>query len=135
MKIKLEKIIEALKETNDMVEYYYNPENGDVFPSNIGDFIDLSVDELDELFGKSIILPSRYEINEYRIMEEFIETIEDNLLRNQLLIAINGKGAFRRFKDTCINFEIIEDWYEFKENCYQELAKEWCNNFNIQYEE
>lgn len=74
----------------------------------------MNEDELDCLFGNSIILPTQYELNEYGMIQEFIETIEDKRLYNQLLIAINGRGAFRRFKDTWINFDIINDWYKFK---------------------
>lgn len=135
MKVKLEDIIEGIENTNDMVEYYYNPETGEIFPSNIGDFVDLNEEELDELYGKSIILPTNYEINEYKMMQDFTETIEDKLLHNQLLIVINGTGAFRRFKDTCINFGIIEDWYKFRNKCYKELARDWCIKFNIEFEE
>ena len=67
--------------------------------SNIGDFENLNEDELDELFEKSIMLPTRYDINEYEMMQDFAETIEDTRLQNQLYISLNGRGAFTRFKD------------------------------------
>lgn len=81
------------------------------------------------------MLPSKYEIHEYSMMEDFIETIDDEKLYNQLYIAINGQGAFRRFKDTCINFKIIEDWYKFRDKKYKEIATHWCKENNIDYEE
>ena len=81
------------------------------------------------------MLPSKYDIHEYSMMEDFIETIDDVKLYNQLCIAINGPGAFRRFKDTCINFEIIEDWYKFRDKKYKEIAINWCKENNIDYEE
>ncbi len=133
MKAKLEEIIDALDFADDMTDYYYNPKSGEVFSSN--DYADLSVDELDALYGESIILPSRYEINEYGMMEDFVDTISDDKLRKQLQITINGKGAFRRFKDTCIVLDIINDWYKYRENRYREFAIEWCNNHEIPYEE
>ena len=68
------KSIDALEFTNNEIEYYYNPDTGEIFMSNIGDFKDL--DE-DELFEKSMMLPTRYDINEYGMMEDFAETIED----------------------------------------------------------
>ena len=68
------------------------------------------------------------------MMKEFIETIEDVKLYNQLQIAINGRGAFRRFKDTCINFDIIEAWYKYRDKRYKDIAIEWCNDNNINYE-
>ena len=134
MKVKLSEIIDALDFTNDEIEYYYNPDSGEIFMSSIGVCENLSEDELDELFEKSIMLPTRYEINEYEMMKDFAETIEDTRLQNQLYISLNGSGAFRRFKDTCINFDIIDDWYKFRDEKYKELAINWCKDNNIEFE-
>ena len=134
MKVKLSEVIDALDFTNDEIEYYYNPDNGEIFMSNIGDFENLNEDELDELFEKSIMLPTRYDINEYEMMEDFAETIKDTRLQNQLYISLNGSGAFRRFKDTCINYDIIDDWYKFRDERYKEVAINWCKDNNIEFE-
>lgn len=134
--ISLSEIITRLETVSDITDVYYNPETEERFLSDIGDFEDLDEDELDELFEKSIMLPARYDINEYGMMEDIIETKSNNtLLYNQLCIAINGPGAFRRVKDTCINFDIIDEWYKFKDARYRELAIEWCNEHNIKYKE
>ena len=134
MKVKLTEVIDALNFTNNEIEYYYNPDSGEIFMSNIGEFENLSEDELDELFEKSIILPTRYNINEYEMMEDFIETIEDTKLQNQLYTSLNGSGAFRSFKDTCINFNIINAWYKFRDKKYKDLAINWCKDNNIEFE-
>lgn len=134
MKVKLSEVVDAMDSVNDETEYYYNPDKEEIFMSNIGDFIDLDEDELDELFEKSIMLPTRYDIHEYDIMVRFVETITDTRLQNQLYISLNGKGAFRRFKDTCINFNIIDDWYKFRDEKYQEIAISWCQKNNIEFE-
>ena len=134
MRAKLSEVIDALEFTNDEIEYYYNLDNGEIFMSNIGEFENLNEDELDELFEKSIMLPTRYDINEYEMMEDFVETIKDTILQNQLYISLNGSGAFRRFKDTCINFDIIDEWYKFRDKRYKELAINWCKDNNIEFE-
>ena len=134
MNVKLNEVIDALDFTNDEIEYYYNPDTEEIFMSNIGEFEDLTEDELDELFEKSIMLPTRYDINEYEMMEDFAETINDTRLQNQLYISLNGSGAFRRFKDTCINFDIINDWYKFRDERYKEIAIDWCKENNIEFE-
>lgn len=131
MKVKLTEVIDALDFTNDEIEYYYNPDNGEIYMANIGDDEDLNEDEL---FEKSIMLPTRYDINEYEMMENFAEIIEDTRLQNQLYISLNGSGAFRKFKDTCINFDIIDDWYKFRNERYKELAINWCKDNNIEFE-
>ena len=134
MKVKLSEVIDALEFTNNEIEYYYNPDAEKIFMSNIGDFEYLNEDGLDELFEKSIMLPTRYDISEYEMMEDFAETISDTRLQNQLYISLNGSGAFRRFKDTCINFDIINDWYKFRDERYKEIAINWCKENNIDFE-
>ena len=137
MKCKLSLIIEGMGRTNVDEKYYLNIENGRFFVSTeSGIFYIDNVEKLDEdiLYTDDIIsLPGQYEINEYKIIKDFIDTVKDNQIKNQLLIVIQGSGAFRRFKDSCINFEIINDWLKFRDNAYYELAKEWCTWNNIDF--
>ena len=124
--VTLSKIIEELEMVDDIVDCYYNPEKDEVFLSNIGEYEELSEDEIDELFEASIILPTQYEINEYQMMVDFIETIENKEIKDNLQRLIQGKGAFRRFNDYCLEINIIQDWYDFKEQKYKEIAINWC---------
>ncbi len=103
--------------------------------SDIGEYENLTEDEIDELFEKSIILPTQYEINEYQIMADFIEIIENEKIKEKLQNIIQGKGAFRRFKDYCFQVNIIQDWYRFKEKKYKEIAIEWCKQNGLKYKE
>ena len=41
---------------------------------------------------------------QYRWMERFIPMVDDNELRGKLTQAIDGKGAFRRFKDVLMSY-------------------------------
>lgn len=131
--VELSKIIEGLEMVDNITDCYYNPEKDEIFLSNIGEVENLSEDELEELFAESIILPTQYEINEYQIMEDFIETIENEEISNNLQRLIQGKGAFRRFKDYCFDVNIIQDWYKFKEEKYKQIAIEWCEQNDLKY--
>ena len=79
------------------------------------------------------MLPTKNDINEYEMMVEFADTIEDSKLQNQLYISLNGSGAFKRFKDTCINYDIIDDLYNFRDKKYKDIAINWCQENNIKY--
>ena len=131
--VELSKIIEGLEMVDNITDCYYNPEKDEIFLSNIGEVENLSEDELEELFAESIILPTQYEINEYQIMEDFIETIENEEISNNLQRLIQGKGAFRRFKDYCFDVNIMQDWYKFKEEKYKQIAIEWCEQNDLKY--
>ena len=131
--VTLSKIIDGLEMVDDMTDCYYNPEKDEIFLSNIGEYGDLSEEEIDELFEKSIILPTQYEINEYQMIEDFIDTIENLEIKNNLQRLIQGKGAFRRFKEYCIEMGIIQDWYDFRDKKYKELAIDWCKQNELEY--
>lgn len=131
--VTLSKIIEGLEMVDDIVDCYYNLHKDEIFLSNIGEYGDLSEDEIDELFEESIILPTQYEINEYKMMEDFIETIDNSEISNNLQRLIQGKGAFRRFKDYCIEMDIIQEWYNFRDKRYKEIAINWCKQNELEY--
>ena len=132
MKVKIDDIIMALEYVNTGIDNraYFNPKTKEIV--YVGDCIDIG-DEREEMYDEYISFPTKYDIHEYSIMEEFIETINDERLYNQLLISIHGKGAFRRFKDTCINFGIIDDWYKFRDKKYKDIAIKWCEENNIEF--
>ena len=131
--VTLSKIIEGLEMVDNIVDCYYNPEKDEIFLSNIGEYEELTEDEIDELFEKSIILPTQYEINEYQIMVDFIETIDNLEIKNNLQRLIQGKGAFRRFKDYCFDENIIQDWYKYRDERYKAIAIEWCKENELKY--
>ena len=131
--VRLSKIIEGLEMVDDIVDCYYNQEKDEIFLSNIGEFEDLTEDEIDELFEKSIILPTQYEINEYKIIVDFINTIDNYEIKDKLHSLIQGKGAFRKFKDYCFEINIIQDWYKFKDEKYKEIAVNWCKKNGLEY--
>ena len=131
--VTLSKIIDGLEMVDDTIDCYYNPEKDEIFLSNIGEDGDLTEDEINELFEESIILPTQYEINEYQMMEDFIETIDNTEIKNNLQRLIHGKGAFRRFKDYCVEMGIIQDWYDFRDKKYKEIAIDWCKQNELEY--
>lgn len=133
--VTLSKIIEGLEMVDDIVDCYYNPNKDEIFLSNIEEYEDLSEDEIDELFEKSIILPIEYEINEYQMMIDFIDTVNEKNIKEKLQSLIQGKGAFRRFKDYCFEANIIQNWYDFREEKYKEIAINWCKQNDLKYKE
>ncbi len=62
----------------------------------------------------------------YADMEGFIAQVSDPRARDLLGRAIEGRGAFRRFKDTLYDFpELRQAWFTFHDARMQRLAIEW----------
>lgn len=62
-------------------------------------------------------------------MKRFILSLDDqdDKIQNLLLTNIQGKGAFRRFKDALIDIGLIDRWYEFKNREDRKRALKWLH--------
>ncbi len=78
-------------------------------------------------------LPSKFDIDEYEIMERFCLSISDEKISDVLLGKIRGSGAFRRFKDTIYRYRIEEDWFRFRDEAYKEIAVSWLESHGFAY--
>jgi hypothetical protein len=54
-------------------------------------------------------LPSKFDVHEWSIMEQFTHSVESARMREDLLHAIHGAKAFRRFEDTVRRHNIEEN--------------------------
>ena len=128
MKVKLEDIIEAMEFANMETEYYYDTQNEKVLM-----LFDEMVDGEDnqELFEDYIPLPGQYDINEYRIMEEFIYELPAGKNQDVLARTIQGRGAFRRFKDKLYDLNLEKQWYQYRDEAYEKIARQWCEKYKI----
>jgi hypothetical protein len=63
---------------------------------------------------------------QYRWMERFIPMVEEDELREQLASAIDGKGAFRRFKDVLMaHAPERERWFTFRSERLRVFMEAW----------
>ncbi len=69
---------------------------------------------------------------QYRWMERFIDTVDDDELRTALTRAIDGKGAFRRFKDVLISYSVErERWFTFRSERLRHCMDAWLSAHGI----
>ena len=77
--------------------------------------------------------PTKYEIHEYRIMEDFIEQLSPGKVQSDLSYSIRGKGAFRRFKESIRYHDLEQQWYDYLEKAYRDIAVRWCTEEGLAY--
>jgi len=80
-------------------------------------------------------LPDKFEVHEYAIMERFCLSLENERVRERLLEAIRGSGAFRRFKDGIRRWGVEQQWYAYRAEALREIAIEWCKGHGVEYVE
>jgi hypothetical protein len=65
---------------------------------------------------------------QYRWMERYIPMVDDVELRAKLAVSIDGKGAFRRFKDVLMSFGTErERWFAFRSERLRIFMEAWLN--------
>ncbi len=115
-------------------QQYYNRETGE-FVSFHPDFNEDNIDPEDFEADEYVSLPSQRDLNEYDIMAEFADAVQNPHHRELLAVALNGRGAFRRFKDVVNHAGIDEMWYAYRGKAFLKLAREWCEENDIPYKE
>lgn len=69
---------------------------------------------------------------QYRWMERFVASVEDDSLRERLVLAIDGKGAFRRFKDVLLSYPVERDrWFSYRANLLHIYINGWLRMKDI----
>jgi hypothetical protein len=70
---------------------------------------------------------------QYRWMERFVGSVSEPALRERLLIAIDGKGAFRRFKDVLLAFPAErERWFAYRSELLHFHIQTWLDHMKIE---
>jgi hypothetical protein len=118
---------------SDEHQLFYNTETGafDFYMDSIYTGIDDDAERFDD--DCWVATPSQRDIGEYDIMVDFAETVTEPRTNELLCVALEGRGAFRRFKDTLHRVGLVDEWYDFKHKAYVEIAREWCERNNIPY--
>ena len=76
-------------------------------------------------------LPTKFEVHEWAIMQDFSRSVESDRIREDLLHAIHGAGAFRNFKETLRRHRIESDWFAFRREALRLIALNWCGENHI----
>jgi len=72
---------------------------------------------------------------QYRWMERFVSSVAEESLRERLIISIDGKGAFRRFKDVLLAYPAErERWFSYRADLLHWHIHHWLKDHDIEPE-
>jgi hypothetical protein len=78
-------------------------------------------------------IPTRPSYEGYNLTVQFAESVADERIQRELSIALDGKGTFRRFKDTLREYpEVEKEWFKFKAEKDKEEVKEWLESIGVE---
>ncbi len=79
-------------------------------------------------------LPSKFEVHDWAIVQDFAGSVQSDRIREDLLHAIHGAGAFRNFKDSLRRHGIEPAWLRFRAEALRQIALDWCEANQIIWE-
>ncbi len=72
---------------------------------------------------------------QYRWMERFVGSVVDDALRERLIISIDGKGAFRRFKDVLLAYPAErERWFSYRADLLHWHIHNWLTDNGLEWQ-
>ena len=148
--VSLQDIIDAMDFGTDQLHSYLNKETGEIITisdeeinaiqnkddwNNFPYWQQEALASAKKVFDSSqfLPLPSKFDIHEYAIMEQFCYSTDEPKISNELSNLIRGSGAHRRFKDAIHRFGIEDDWYKYRDQALKELAIEWLESKEIAF--
>lgn len=84
--------------------------------------------------NRYFFLPNKYIFHDSEIAEEYIYSVRDGKVQNELEYSFCGKERYRKFKETLRRYKLLDDYYSFRENYLKNMAIEWCKKYNFEYE-
>jgi hypothetical protein len=119
-------------EIGDEIEYIEFDEEPDL-PVWMEDEVELALEILLDEGGRYVRIPGREPAAAYKSMSEFIDTVEDKVLGEELSNALNGKGAFRRFKDVLIDFpKERKRWHGYNAKAMKKEIIGWLSSIGAE---
>ena len=83
--------------------------------------------------NRYLMIPKQDSREGFRDMEDYIESLTDEHLRELLSVAILGSGAFHRFKDILFDYPEAEtNWFKFYELREQKRISDWFASEEIE---
>jgi len=152
-RVKLSEIIDGLESQSDESASFLNIKTGEVVLMTdyamqaaeenepLEDVPDWERDlvaiarEISADTGDYIQLPTKYDIDEYSMMENFCTSLNKQEIGDILYDLISGSGAFRRFKDAVYKYGVEDEWFKYRDNAIKEIAIEWCRQYDIDFDE
>jgi hypothetical protein len=130
-------MLETAMEDSDLAnKYFLNLVTGEVvFFSNYLGLSDEDEHLLEEIDGSDdYVSVERIPTHEvYQWMVDFVDelvALADEHAAEKLSLALNGKGAFRRFKDTLyhVDDQWLQAWYQWKDKRLKAAVDEWVKS-------
>jgi hypothetical protein len=140
--LALRDVVNALAQLTDEQGAFLNPSTGEIVilsndelyvverEEDASNFPELSPERIGQ--ARAVIesddfslLPTRFDLNEHRIAQDFCASVMDESLRRHLLDAMAAEESAQRFPDMLRSHGLEERWRQFRTKALEALAGTW----------
>lgn len=153
MKVNISDVIECIEFENENLNHYYNKNTGIIIykesseTSNysaadynrINEFEEWERELIESLYDLEnnpdnyIKLPGEDEISELNMMINFCNSFNDFSIDDILNKNVDDIKKIQKIKKLIEEKNMLNDWYDFREQTEKQIAIDWCNKNNIEY--
>lgn len=134
--LKLSYVVNAFSKINEDVEVYLNKNTGKSIVIYGNDkYSQNAFSEIEANFDSYLVLPNCHAINAKAIMARFVETIDNDSIKYECVLALNSDKPCAKFMDTLFHFGLRDTWSDFKYNEMIDLSVKFMNYYQIDFED
>lgn len=109
------------------LKFIVDPDN----PYSEEEFWREDLDEIEKNWEDYFTIKKMPARDAFQIMEDFIDQVSNQKIKNRLIYALNNRKPFRNFKyEVDYNETVRQQWFKFKDYRYQEWVKDYLENID-----
>lgn len=141
MKISGKQIREISQDLQCGLKTFINKETGEIKsilnPNEVYSDSETWEEELEKIENEWIdysVIEKMESWEAFQVMEDFIEEIKDERLKEDIIKILNRKSPFANFKAEIESSSYRQKWFDFRDNKYEEYVKEKLDEGKIEFE-
>ena len=95
---------------------------------------DEELEKIENEWTDYVVLEKLESRESFRIMEDFIEEVDDKKMQEDLIKILNRKSPFANFKAEIESSPYRQEWFNFRTKKYEDYVKEQLEQENIEYD-
>ena len=134
-RVSLKDVVDSFDYQSETMAAYIDLDAGEVRMLELDDSVDhefyeRSVSEYEAC--ESLMLPRPDQLGDYGVMRDYAAS-QEPAVAERLARALDGRGAFRRFKDEVARMGLSEDWYAFRDDARANLARDFLEEHGVRW--
>lgn len=135
MKVQLEELLKAFELNNPYLKFYVNKKDGRVtlvteIPGN-----EATDNEVTKSPDDYIKLPTQADLNLPEMIKGFVPMMKDEKQRAAFASSIEAGKSLSQLEQELRSMGLVQYWYAFQQMEFQKIAKKWCEDHQLDYEE